>query len=361
MWCRALFASLVALSGSLASSKSQLAASTEALLRVAAAAGQDSACSDTAAVSKDTCLGKSTKCMFLEFDKRNLCLPCEWSGANLPCVPEGAAYPQGTVRSCDMSCDHQEIVSKVSDCTDLSGDISQPDCYEKGSSAGISCMWTAYRQSSGRLKTMCGPCNVDGYGVLNRAAPGTPGPEAGSIVEHSFSQCEDRVTGRLKPCFDPEGCPRAVAPMPPSKGDKPVVTDVVRLGMNTTADAPKYYAVPVPPPYKKEEFVEAAAVAAKAAGWKKPVKEIDTVNMAMSEPDLGPDVPKGISKKPVGPLPGLLYPDYMFKPKPGPGILAEPGTPKAFIPKIVTHMEASLLQGFSEVSEKDVRYLRGQR
>jgi len=355
MWCWALFASLAAL----AHGRSQVAATTEALLKISAAAKQDSVCSDSASVSKDTCLGKSTKCMFLELDKRNLCLPCEWGGANIPCVPEGAAYPQGTVRSCDMSCEHQQIVSKVSDCTDLSGDINQEDCYAKGSSAGISCMWTAYRGSDQRKKTMCGPCNVDGYGTLNRYAPGTAGPEAGSIVESSFSQCEDRVTGRTKPCFDPAGCPRAVPPMPPSKGDEPVLTDVVRLGMNTTADAPKYFAVPVPPPYKKKQFLEAAAVAAKAAGWKETLNEteFDTIDTAMSEPNLGPDVPKGISKRPVGPLPGLLYPDPVFKPSPGPGILAEPGMPKAFVPKIVTSM--SMLQG--ETSEKDVRFLRGQR
>lgn len=347
----------LAVCASLASSTSQVAANNEALLRLTISEQQDSPCSDSASVSKGTCLGKSTKCMFLELDTRNLCLPCEWGGAAIPCVPAGSAYPQGNVRSCDMSCEHQQIVSKVSDCTDLSGEINQEDCYAKGSSAGISCAWTAYKASDGRKKTMCGPCKVDGYGTLNRYAPGTAGPEAGSIVESSFSQCDDRLTGRLEPCSDPAGCPKAVPPMPPRKGDEPVLTDVVRLGLNTTADAPEYFAVPVPPPYKRKQFIKAAAVAAKSAGWKEPLKEIDSVDIAVSEPSLGPDVPKGISMKPVRPLQGLLIPDPMFKPSPGPGILAEPGMPKAFVPKIVTSLEVSMLQ--NEGPEKDARHLRG--
>eukprot|EP00440_Ansanella_granifera_P047913 gb/GFBE01051898.1/.p1 GENE.gb/GFBE01051898.1/~~gb/GFBE01051898.1/.p1 ORF type:complete len:360 (+),score=85.23 gb/GFBE01051898.1/:1-1080(+) len=336
--------------------RTEVAASAAALLRLNATLAQDSECSDTPSVSEDACLGKS-KCMFLELDKRNLCVPCEWGGAPVPCVPSGAAYPQGMVKSCSMSCEHQQVVSKVSDCTDVSGDINQEDCYSKGSSAGISCMWTAYTRSDGSRRTMCGPCKVDGYGVVGRSAPGTLGPEPGSLIEASFSQCEDHKTGADKPCFDPSGCPTAMPPMPPQEGDKPVVmTNFERLGLNTTLDAPKYFGAPVPPPYGKEEFTAAAKAAAKAAGWETPVTEVNNVDTAFVEPDAGPIVPPGISQKPVQPLPGLLYPVPAFKPSPGPGILAEPGN--SFTPKIEWPEEV-LLQS-KEASSGRKRRLRRQ-
>mmetsp|Transcript_16885 Transcript_16885/g.39781 ORF Transcript_16885/g.39781 Transcript_16885/m.39781 type:complete len:356 (+) Transcript_16885:3-1070(+) len=332
-------------------------ASSAELLRVAAAAAADSECSDKATVSRATCLGKSSKCMFLELDKRNLCLPCEWGGAPIPCVPQNAAFPQGRVESCEMSCEHQQLVSKVSDCTDVSGDIIKDDCFAKGTSAGISCMWTAYTRKDGSRKSICGPCKVDGFGVVGRSAPGTFGPEPGSLVESSFSQCDEQQLEAAKPCIDPKDCPKAVPDVPPKEGDEPVVmTDLTRLGLNTTVDAPAYYAAPVSPPYGKQEFVDAAKKAAKAAGWKTEVSDVASVDVAFVEPGEGPKIPPGIKSKKVSPLPGLLFPVPGFRQSPGnSAILAEPGD--SFTPKVIVPDPQSLLQ---EQESSGKRRLRKQ-
>ncbi|CAJ1372069.1 unnamed protein product [Effrenium voratum] len=279
--------------------------------------------------------------MFLELDKRNLCLPCEWGGVPLPCVPRNAAYPQGQVQNCEMSCEHQQMVSKVSDCTDISGAIRMDDCMAKGKSAGVSCMWTAYTRKDGSRRTMCGPCKVDGLGAVGRSAPGSHGPEPGSLVEASFSQCDEQQLEAAKPCLDPADCPKAKASLPPQKGDQPeAMTDLTGLGMNTTADAPKYFAAPVSPPYGKEEYLAAAQAAAKVAGWTAP-SELKEVDVALKKPGTAPAVPNDITEHPVPPLPGMLYPVPAFRPAPGTSeILAEPGD--SFRPKILR--EPSLLQ-----------------
>eukprot|EP00931_Biecheleriopsis_adriatica_P093410 TRINITY_DN67163_c0_g1_i1.p1 TRINITY_DN67163_c0_g1~~TRINITY_DN67163_c0_g1_i1.p1 ORF type:complete len:373 (-),score=76.14 TRINITY_DN67163_c0_g1_i1:36-1154(-) len=346
-----LLATSLTLWAALVNGRSEVAGTAEVMMRLNLSAGQDSECSSGPSVDRDTCLGKG-KCMFLELDQRNLCAPCEWAGAPVPCVPAGAAYPQGRVKDCQMSCEHQQVVSKVSDCTDVSGDINMEDCYSKGKSAGISCIWTAFKRSDGSRRTMCGPCKVDGYGVVGRSAPGSLGPEPGSLVESSFSQCEDEMSGMAsRPCFDPAGCPTALPPMPPGKGDEPVVmSEFSRLGLNTTVDAPKYYGAPVAPPYGKEEFEKASKAAAEAAGWK-PSGDFKNYDLAFVEPEQGPKIPSGISSKSARPLPGLLFPVPAFKPgpgilapgvySPGPGILAEPGN--SFTPRYIMP-ETSLLQ-----------------
>mmetsp|Transcript_89037 Transcript_89037/g.157712 ORF Transcript_89037/g.157712 Transcript_89037/m.157712 type:complete len:359 (+) Transcript_89037:98-1174(+) len=329
----------------------EVAGTAEAILNLSFAAEQDSECSDKATVSKESCLSKSTKCMFLELDKRNLCVPCEWGGAVIPCVPQGAAYPQGTVRNCEMSCEHKQVVSKVSDCTDVSGDINTEDCYAKGSSAGISCMWTAYTRRDGTRRTMCGPCKVDGLGVVGRYTPGSIGPEPGSMIEASFSQCEDRATGADKPCFDPAGCPKRQPPMPPQKGDKPHIVDVTRLGLNFTLDAPKYYAAAVSPPFGVKEFNSAAKVAAKAAGWEAPT-QIKSVDRAVVAPKEGPLIPQEFAQRPIPALPGLLFPVPAFKTLPGhSSIQAEPRR-DTFTPKIVLETEALLETGATDTRRK---------
>lgn len=338
----------------------EVAGTAEVLLNLSLAAEQDSECSDTASVSKDACLGKSAKCMFLELDKRNLCVPCEWGGAVIPCVPQGAAYPQGTVRDCEMSCAHQQVVTKVSDCTDVSGDINTEDCYAKGSSAGISCMWTAYKRRDGTRRTMCGPCKIDGLGVVGRYSPGTIGPEPGSMIEASFSQCEDHQTGADKPCFDPSGCPKTRPNMPPEKGDKPGIVDVTRLGLNLTLDAPKYYAASVPPPYGVKEFNAAAKVASKAAGWET-TDEVKSVDRAVLAPKEGPIIPPEFAQRKVPALPGLLFPVPAFKTIPGHSSIQAEARRDTFTPKIVLEEEA-LLQENAVDSRRKLRGLqsRGQ-
>lgn len=301
----------------------EVAENATQMLHLHLAASVDSECSDTASVSRATCLGKS-KCMFLELDKRNLRLPCEWAGQPLPCVPRNAAYPQGRVESCEMSCEHQQMVSKVSDCTDVSGEIRQDDCMAKGKSAGVSCMWTSYTRKDGTRRSMCGPCKVDGLGSVGRSAPGSYGPEAGSIVEASFSQCDAQQLEAAKPCLDPSKCPKTLPAIPPETGDAPVaLSDLTRLGMNTTADAPQYFAAPVSPPYGKEEYLKAAQVAAAAAGYAAP-EQLENVDVAIKRPASAPVVPSDFKEQPVKPLPGMLFPIPAFRSLTG-GVLAEPG------------------------------------
>lgn len=310
------------------------------LLNLHLAASVDSECSDTPSVSRATCLGKS-KCMFLELEKQNLCLPCEWAGQPLPCVPRNAAYPQGRVESCEMSCEHQQMVSKVSDCTDVSGDIRQDDCMAKGKSAGVSCMWTAYTRKDGTRRSICGPCKVDGLGTVGRSAPGSYGPEPGSIVEASFSQCDAQQLEAAKPCLDPSKCPKVLPAIPPQLNDAPVaMSDLTRLGMNTTADAPEYFAAPVSPPYGKEEYLAAAQAAAQAAGFAAP-EELKAVDVAIKRPASAPVVPSDVKEQPVKPLPGLLFPIPAFQSPTG-GMLAEPG--ESFRPRMTLVQSKSRLR-----------------
>lgn len=279
--------------------------------------------------------------MFLELDQQNLCLPCEWSGMPLPCVPRNAAYPQGRVESCEMSCEHQQMVSKLSDCTDVSGEIRMDDCVAKGKSAGVSCMWTSYMRKDGSRSSMCGPCKVDGLGVVGRSAPGSYGPEPGSVVEASFSQCDAQQLEAAKPCVDLSKCPKALPALPPQAGDTPVpLSDLTRLGLNTTEDAPMYYAAPVSPPYGKEEYLAAAQAASKAAGWEAP-EDLKEVDIAIKQPPTAPAVPSDLAERPVKPLPGLLFPIPAFQSATG-GILAEPG--ESFRPQML----GSLLQAKSK-------------
>ena len=164
----------------------------------------------------------------------------------------------------------------------------------------------------GSRRSMCGPCKagfekvllladeVDGFGVVGRSAPGTYGPEPGSVVEASrltpkrytkcvtsgldrswsasggrgFSQCDWQQLEAAKPCIDPSKCPKALpdrghrtsehcqalAALPPTKGDAPVAqSDLTRMGLNVTADAPKYFAAAVSPPYGQEALLKRCA------------------------------------------------------------------------------------------------------
>eukprot|EP00933_Yihiella_yeosuensis_P034416 TRINITY_DN2790_c0_g1_i5.p1 TRINITY_DN2790_c0_g1~~TRINITY_DN2790_c0_g1_i5.p1 ORF type:complete len:376 (+),score=77.46 TRINITY_DN2790_c0_g1_i5:108-1235(+) len=298
-------------------------------------AAQDSACSAGPEVSKSDCLGRKG-CMFLSLDTRNMCLPCEWGASKvpIPCSPPGSSYPQGVVKECDMTCSHQHLVTKVSLCTDVSGDINQEDCYAKGTASGVQCMWTAYKLADQTRKSMCGPCKIDGIGVVPRQLPGSMGPFPGSLIDATFSQCEDAVTGANKPCSGvPPGsdCGKAQPPMPPAQGQKPhLIANIDQLGLNTTVDAPKYFAAAVSPPYGKEQYAEAAKVAAAAAGYSTDkMTEVKQVQLAgrTEAPKSGPQLPDGFKAKPIEQLPGLMFPNEVF-----PDVLSEPHN--AFTPKI---------------------------
>lgn len=233
----------------------------ESLLMVAAVAQQDSGCSDGPVVSESTCLGKKDKCMFLELDERNLCLPCEWAGQALPCAPEGAIYPQGKVKTCKMACAHKEVITKMSVCTDVSGTVTKEKCYSKGTQ-DAQCMFTSFKNKVGDIKSMCGPCKVDGFGEVPVYVEGSAGPEPDTIVLVSQSQCIDAT----KPTT--ATTTTTSTSYAPKLGDKPVVVPLAKTGITASKEGPAYVGVPVSPPYSPKDVAEAAEVAAKAAGFK---------------------------------------------------------------------------------------------
>eukprot|EP00933_Yihiella_yeosuensis_P059120 TRINITY_DN6004_c0_g1_i1.p1 TRINITY_DN6004_c0_g1~~TRINITY_DN6004_c0_g1_i1.p1 ORF type:complete len:988 (+),score=190.01 TRINITY_DN6004_c0_g1_i1:193-2964(+) len=232
---------------------------------------KESVCTSGHDVTRDQCLSKG-KCMFLELETHNLCLPCEWAGNPIPCEPAGTYYgDQGVVKSCDMTCPHQHLITRVSLCTDLSGNINLEDCYAKGLSAGVKCMWTSYSNpSTGVRKTMCGPCLVNGIGTVDPYIGGTIGPEPGTLVDACFSQCQDAELGLDKPCFDPAvDCPDRKNVIDPSKPQLVPLEGLQGVGdINYTLDAPKYWAAKVPAPYGRKQYEDAGKVAAEAAGWR---------------------------------------------------------------------------------------------
>mmetsp|Transcript_47173 Transcript_47173/g.145230 ORF Transcript_47173/g.145230 Transcript_47173/m.145230 type:complete len:334 (-) Transcript_47173:91-1092(-) len=256
-----------------------LVANRAAAARVKRSALQkDSECSDLPSVTREACLSKTSLCMWIELDSKNLCLPCEWNGTDIPCAASGSVYPQGKVRRCDMACGHRKVITKVSPCTDVSGQITQEACMARGATSRIKCAWTSYTTNAGVPRKICGPCLVPGIGVVPAYAPGNSGPEPGSRVVESSSQC---------------------APSPPELGgggngtnatDATNATDLQpaslgSLGLRAVKGSPHYVAVRVPRPYGPEEYREASKVAAAAAGW--PAGEAVPTDAAFAI--LGPD------------------------------------------------------------------------
>lgn len=117
------------------------------------------------------------------------------------------------------------------------------------------------------------------------------------------------------------------------------MSDLTRLGMNTTADAPEYFAAPVSPPYSKEDYLAAAQAAARAAGFAAP-EALKAVDVAMKRPASAPVVPD-VKEQPVKPLPGLLFPIPAFQSPTG-GMLAEPG--ESFRPRMTLVQSKSRLR-----------------
>lgn len=229
----------------------------------------DSECSDGPSVSKDACLTKSTKCMWLELEDKNLCLPCEWSGINLPCVPHGAVFAGKKVQACEMQCAHQQIITKVSSCVDVGGGVTLDECFSKGQSGLTSCMHTSYTTAAGATKNICGPCQVAGVGKIPPYAPGNIGPEAGSTVATSASQCDLSQTEFGVPCDPVLGIPAVTQcqPLPLPPGPTAGALPLQDFGVKIDKDAPTYYASYVPPPFGPKQYEEASAAAARAAGW----------------------------------------------------------------------------------------------
>lgn len=289
----------------------------KALVMLQTATEQDSPCSDSRDVSKDTCLTKSANCMWLELDSKNLCLPCEWDGINIPCVPEGALFAHKKVKQCEMKCAHQQILTKVSACVDVGGSVTQDECFAKGMSALTKCIHTTYTTSSGQSKSICGPCMIAGVGKIPPYQPGNVGPEAGSTVATSSSQCDVAQTEFGVPCDPVLGIPAVTqcqpAPPPPAATAGPL--PLQDFGIKIDKDAPTYYASIVTPPFGPKEYEVASAAAARAAGW--PLGSVILPSapvVVYGPPPLeGPTLPPGM-KALYGPappgIPGIPLPGF---------------------------------------------------
>merc|ERR1719468_51412 len=160
-------------------------------------------------------------------------------------------------------------------------------------------MWTSFTTSSGVQKSHCGPCEVLGIGTVPVPTPNGLGPELGSKGVIALSQCAASATKYGIPC---DAMTPAVNPCPPRpKTKKPVVKPlkpepIWTLALHTLPSAPNYIAVRVPKPYGFKEYLDAAEVAARAAGWPVGTK-------------LPPDVPVSVFGAP--PLEGPTLPPTM--------------------------------------------------
>lgn len=272
-------------------------------------------------VSRDQCLSKSSKCMWLATKGKNLCLPCEWGGVPVPCAPIGGIWDGSKVTSCEMGCSHQHMLTKASPCIDVSGSISNGDCFAKGDSALVKCQWTQYVGNFAGTKSICGPCSVAGVGQIPMYDPGNIGPEAGSTVTLAASQCQmaepcsQGVISYLHYCNGP----LPTAAPPPTQG--PVPLSQIGKGMKIDENAPDFKAVAVLAPYGAKQYTQAANLAMKAAGWPMGsyVPPDAPVNIFGMPPPEGPSVPPTIKLQfaPVFPgMPGI--------PPPGVGIGTAP-------------------------------------
>jgi len=293
-------------------------------LALHAAMEKDSECSDiNPHISETGCLVKNEgKCMWLQLDQRNLCLPCAIGQVDIPCVPPGASFPEGRVHICSMGCKHQLVMTKVSPCTDVSGEISRSDCQAKGDSGDAKCMWTAYKTQDGRQKQICGPCLVDHFGNVPPFLVGGLGPEEGSRVEGSWSACDVVKNEYGLPC-DPENGVPAITPCRPVRKPADPLQPVALNNLHLTSDpgAPYYVAVPVEAPYDVDAYIHSATVGARVAEWPAGSVLPPSVPVAVyaAPPPGAPPPPKEIRVVYKDPPPGLRG---LYRPTSPPG--AEP-------------------------------------
>lgn len=153
-----------------------------------------------------------------------------------------------------MACGHQKVITKISACTDVSGFITKKACYSRGDAAQTKCVWTSYTTADGMKRTACGPCLAPGVGRVPAFAPGNAGPEPGSTVDTSSSQCDPPPTD--------SGERNATAE---AEALRPVALE--SAGLRALEGSPHYVVVRVPEPHGREEYRKASEVAAAAAGW----------------------------------------------------------------------------------------------
>jgi len=250
----------------------------------------------------------------------------------------------------------QQLLHGVSSCIDVNGDITRGDCQAKGTASGQNCMWTSYKTEAGLKKSMCGPCKVEGVGELAPYMPHDDGPEPGSKVEASYSQCQEVFNKYGLPC-DPINGIAAVTPCKPTPapeypGGLPPPVSLDYLGLSRYPGAPEYVAVPVPAPYDKAAYTKAATTAAQTAGW--PVGSLlpPSVHVAvLGPPPLeGPTLPPDLKFEYVSPPPGLLGLPQATPPPSGFFAVPVPGAAPAAAPPaslIETSSLSSSLSSFS--------------
>lgn len=246
------------------------------------------------------------KCMHIKYEEGPPdCLPCEYGKDNpSPCPTVGGVYGLRKVTQCKMACEHQNVISKVSPCTDTSGYITTNQCFSKGKSALTTCMWTEFVTAGGDKKAYCGPCSVMGIGKIPCSAPGVLGPDPGSSVSLCLSMCDGECwcNGTCRP-----------TPLPPPVVPAPVPMKI--LGIPTTDKAPQYFAVPVDPPYGIQQYHSASEVGARSAGWPDGTNLVpDTpISIYGGAPYDGPTLPPTL-KVVFGPappgIPGVPPPGY---------------------------------------------------
>merc|ERR1719247_1736060 len=287
------------------------------MLETSASTSLDSPCSDAPTVTKDKCLTKSASCMWLNLEDKNLCLPCEWSGINLPCVPFGAVFAGKKVKECEMKCAHQQVITKVSACVDVGGGVTQDECFAKGQSALTKCIHTTYTTAKGVSKNICGPCKIAGVGKIPPYAPGNLGPEAGSSINTCASQCDLAQTDLGVPCDPVLGIPAVTQcqPLPLPPGPTSGALPLQDFGIKIDKGAPTYFASVVEPPFGPEQYEKASAAAARAAGWPlgSAILPSSSVVVYGPPPLEGPTLPPGMralyGPGPPG-IPGLPLPGF---------------------------------------------------
>merc|ERR1719272_1628531 len=216
-----------------------------------------------------------------------------------------------------MKCAHQQIITKVSGCVDVGGSVTLDECFAKGQSGLTSCMHTTYTTKDGASKSICGPCMIAGLGTIPPYSPGNIGPEAGSTVSVSTSQCDLSQTDLGVPCDPVLGIPAVTQcqPLPLPPGPTMGALPLQDFGVTVDKDAPTYYASIVTPPFGPKQYEDASAAAARAAGWPLGTALLPSSPVVVYGPPPleGPTLPPGMSAlygpAPVGipniPLPGF--------------------------------------------------------
>lgn len=227
------------------------------------------ACSMGDQADEKACLGVQGRgCMWTRVETRDplkriqasnsYCLPCQLADLEVPCWTVGAWVNGKQVTHCSMSCAHQATLMQPQyACSDETGFISQPHCFDKGAKSGSKCMFIAYEDSAGEQKSSCGPCQVDGTGTWGCPAKGQQGPVDGSKVVSCLSQCDVL-------CAGPPACPPTVAPPPPPPPPSPGIVKVASPE-DQMLSAPAPFASPTVNPYT---VIQAARDAAEKAGYR---------------------------------------------------------------------------------------------